>query len=280
MNNTPNALPEFSNPPLVEVVLSVQFEKLTRMGIPQLGLLWAEMKEKYPRTEEHPLLEPVKEVFGARQKQRMQFQVEMLETPPIPRVWFLEQLGCELMQIQQDRIIHNWRKVKQDNEYPRYDKIREAFKSDLESFQKFLLQEKLGNLIPDQCEVTYLNQIVADDIWESHNEINKVIPLWSWNRELIKNIDPEDVRFNARYIISDEFGAPLGRLHTEVQPAYRGSNGTPIFILNLTARGAPKEKSIEGVLTFMDVGRESIVRTFASITANELHEKWGRCDEC
>ena len=42
--NTP--LPEFDNPPVIEVALSVQFETLANLRTPQIGVLWQEFRDR------------------------------------------------------------------------------------------------------------------------------------------------------------------------------------------------------------------------------------------
>jgi hypothetical protein len=49
-----------------------------------------------------------------------------------------------------------------------------------------------------------------------------------------------------------------------------------MFLLTLTARGRPGSDGIPGVLQFLDVGREWIVRGFTSITTATMHKIWGR----
>ena len=51
-------LPDFENPPLVEVALSVQFEPIEQMRTPQIGLLWTEFRHRFPVTQEHPPVDP------------------------------------------------------------------------------------------------------------------------------------------------------------------------------------------------------------------------------
>ena len=47
------SLPDFDNPPLIEVALSVQFDPLEQLRTPQIGLLWAEFRDRFPVTQEH-----------------------------------------------------------------------------------------------------------------------------------------------------------------------------------------------------------------------------------
>src|ERR1035438_10399713 len=57
VTSRPVDLPDFANPPVAEVVLSVQFEALSRMRAAHFGLFWARIRDRYPRTEERPALE-------------------------------------------------------------------------------------------------------------------------------------------------------------------------------------------------------------------------------
>jgi hypothetical protein len=43
----------------------------------------------------------------------------------------------------------------------------------------------------------------------------------------------------------------------------------------LTARGRPLASSLDGVLGFLDLGRASIVRTFAALRTPAMHREWG-----
>ena len=36
--------------------------------------------------------------------------------------------------------------------------------------------------------------------------------------------DPEDIRFHVRYIIANDIGDPIGRLHVNLEPRYSKEN--------------------------------------------------------
>ena len=73
-------------------------------------------------------------------------------------------------------------------------------------------------------------------------------------------------------------GEPLGRLHVTAEPRIKIGDGSPLIRLTMTARGAPAKKDIGDVMAFFDIGREFIVRGFASITTAQMHRIWGRTD--
>jgi hypothetical protein len=61
-------------------------------------------------------------------------------------------------------------------------------------------------------------------------------------------------------------------------PAMDLKTQQPMFVLTLTARGRPIGEGIEGALAMLDIGREWIVRGFASVTTRTMHDVWRRID--
>ncbi len=266
----PQDRPDFENPPVIETVLSVQFRPLGAMRVAHFGLLWNQFRDRYPTTEERPTLDPVVERFPEPVRRRLGLHLPLVETPPPPRVWFVHRSQNELLQVQTDRFIRNWRKTGDGDAYPRYEKVREWFDHDFMKFKHFASQEDLGPIEVNQCEVTYVNHIVAGDGWTSHEDIDKVLTVWRQPGTPIPG-RAEDATFHARFPIKDATGLPVGRLHVDVQAAFRNSDSKPMFVLNFTARG------MLGTTTeFFDLGREWIVRSFATMTTEEMHQVWKR----
>lgn len=270
-------LPDFTNPPVIEVAISVQFERLTGLHTAHLGLLWNEFRNRFPRTEEHPPTNPVIENLGVFRPPQLRVQVETVM--PVPRVWFLNEAGTELIQVQQDCFVHNWRKVSVPTEtYPRYERIRTTFQDELGAFLRFVEREDIGRVVPIQCEITYVNHIVAGDGWDELGELERVLAPWSGNYSdgFLKR--PEQARLAMRHLIPGATGEPIGRLHIDLMPAMNLKSQRPMFVLTLTARGRPEVEGIEGALAILDIGREWIVRGFASVTTPTMHRVWGRID--
>ena len=277
MGTLDTPLPDFSAPPVVEVALSVQFDELRSLRVPHLGLLWEEFRADFPNTEEHAPLDPVVERFGARGGRAGGTRVELLDSPPMPRCWFLNEAGTELIQIQQDRLVRNWRKSEADAEYPRYRYVRSEFEKAWRTFEQFAERNHLGSLTPNQCEVTYVNEIVSGNVWKEHGELDRVLTVFqkSFSDDFLSS--PEDAVLRLRFRIHDDDGHPIGRLHASLDSAMRRTDGRVIFVLKLTARGAPRGEGIDGVLSFLDLGRQWVVRGFASLTTPTMHQKeWGR----
>src|SRR5271165_4241376 len=211
-------LADFENPPVVETVLSLQFEKLTAMQVVHFGLFWRRIQERFPRTEERPALSPIVERFPPASPYggRIQFEAEML-----PRIWMFNAAGTEMVQLQNDRFIKNWRKAGEKDSYPRYEPvIRPAFSRDFKEFQAFVAEEHLGEIKPNQCEVTYVNHIISGHGWDNLSEINRIFTFWNRPPSPFPG-NAEDLGMRIRFPITDGQEHPIGRLHVEVQPALR-----------------------------------------------------------
>ncbi len=233
-------------------------------------------RDRLPVIEEHPPLPPVFEKYELPSPSQIKVIVE--ERPPLPRVWFLNANKTELIQVQSNRFIRNWRKTEDLVPYPRYEPIRERFRKEVSQLEAFLKDEDLGALAVNQCEVSYVNHIERDDAWTSHGQLDRVFSIWSRLAAASILPDPEDASIHVRYVIPDESGKPLGRLHAVVQPGWRKIDNAPMFILNLTARGTPVGEGIDGAFSFFDLGRRWIVKGFADLTTPDLQRVWGRKD--
>lgn len=269
MRPPPRDLPSFAAPPVVETVLSVQFEPLLGLRTAQLGLLWGEYRSTFPRTEERPPLEPVIERFPETPARRASFRLQAFENPPVPRLSFTTSAGDEMIQVQSDRFIKNWQKAAHDSRYPRYERtIRPNFDRDFNLFVSFLSGIGLGAPRINQCEVTYVNHIIAGEGWETHADVEQIFAFWNPPTRTPPG-NAEDVRTNARFTIHDDAGKPIGRLHLDVQPAMQIIDNRLMYVLHLTARG-----QLGAGLEFFDVGHEWIVKTFRAITTPKMHRIW------
>jgi uncharacterized protein (TIGR04255 family) len=272
-------LPEYKKPPVVEVALSMQFERLSAMRTHHIGLLWEKYRERFPVIEEHPLLEPDIELFTKQYEGRPRLFVRFSNTPEFPRCWFLNNERTRLIQVQSDRFIYNWRKIEGDEEYPRYEDVRKCFETEFGIFSEFLSKETLGEIKPNQCDVTYVNTIPAENGIVDHSKIAGIIKTISFDYGGDKDLLPlpmEDAEMHVRYVIMGSQNEPAGRLHISIEPLFTSKEGQPVFILKLTARGKPEPADFNGVLEFLDQGRENIVKAFTAWTTSQMHQKWER----
>jgi len=266
----PLNLPDFDNPPIAETVLSVHFDRLSVMRTAHFGFYWGNIRDRFPVTEERGELPSIVERSSEPPQPAVGIQFQALEAPPTPRFWFTNELGSELIQVQKDRFVKNWRKTGEGVLYPRYEQVRAGFDEDFYNFGHFVSINQLGTIRVRQCEVTYINHIVAGAGWETHADVDKVFTVWQQPMTAFPG-RIQDLTFCARFPILDHNGSFAGRLYVTLQPVTRLSDNAPMFLLDLTARGQVGEAT-----DFFDLGREWIVKSFADITTPTMHKIWGR----
>jgi uncharacterized protein (TIGR04255 family) len=270
----PADLADYSAPPVTEVVIGVQFNNLERFLSPHLGLVWERFKVKFPNIEEHPPLPPAFETFGTY-PQFAAINLQIATGTDTPRVFFVNADRTQLLQVQRDRFLHNWRKIASGEDYPRFEHMLETFESGLGTFAEVVQQERLGPVVPNQCEVSYINQIPVPADATLYSVVGKVFARHTEKMVLGHLGSPEDLRFLLRYVIRDSGGAPVGRVIVSADPARR-ADGVTIIQLTLTARGKPLEPSFRGVTEFLDRGRVYLIEAFTELTSDEMHKEWGR----
>ena len=106
-----NGLPDFGDPPVVEVVLSAGFQPLPRLRLVEIFKFWStRIKQELPGVEEQGRYDmPLEQLGGGIQLPSVSWQV--LPAPPMPRLWFLKAEGSHLLQIQNDWLARNWRRT-------------------------------------------------------------------------------------------------------------------------------------------------------------------------
>lgn len=118
----------FRDPPLTEVSFSCQFEALP-ITAAHLGLAAAELRRRgFPRLEEHPPLPPVIEDLSTPFR-RVEIVVQLAQRTS--RIWCVSENGSDLIQMQPDRFVLNWRKVRQTDAYPSFANLSGNFATHL-----------------------------------------------------------------------------------------------------------------------------------------------------
>jgi uncharacterized protein (TIGR04255 family) len=277
-------LPKFDRPPVVEVALVVQFPSIKGFTAAHLGLIWQHFRERFPKVEQHAPINNRVERTGIRPIQTARLAFTAGEEL-VPRIWMVTQDQSQLIQIQSDRFVRNWRRYHDRSlDYPTFaDQIRPAFVREFDEFRMLVTKLGLGDLNVDQCEVTYVNQVRKNEVWSDHSQLDRVFVGWSSKLPRLEDQLAESIACRANYQIIDQ-DKFVGRLFIEIDSQFvaEKTNGSPqtdflpIFNMNLVARGQPIGEGNEGVMQFIDLGHEVIVRSFAKVTTKEMHATWGR----
>ena len=272
-------MPKFSSPPVVETLLAVQFEPLAQMRVTDYGLFWNLISDEFPVVQEHPPIPAIIESVEAQPMviNPMQWRIGG-EFPP-PRVWYrsspenINEAGEHGIQIQKDRFMQNWmRPGHNSGRYPSYESNRADFVKYLTLFKNFLAENKLGELVPNQCEVTYVNRIaVPSERGALHAAYAECFPGLTTGHSTDFLPGSERVMSLASFPIQKD----RGWLHIQIHGPVRLATGAAAIDFRLTARGAPLKAASDPVMEWLDLGREWVVRGFHCLTSATMHQKWG-----
>jgi uncharacterized protein (TIGR04255 family) len=268
----PADLPDFSNPPLAEVVLGIHFdvpEGFYQIYASEIRKLY---EDRFPVLQEHQPLTPNFETFG--------HQIQIGFPPifmsgmgpifrnPSVRSWFMSSDGNEIIQFQSDMLIRNWRRHHTTEEvpYPRFEQICDSFRQSMEDLQRFYQFKLSKDIAIRQCEISYVNHIKGNK--------SEALKPSEWLKFADLPADVNDFSCSFRRVILVG-GHPKGRLICEATSAF-DVTGEQMINLTLTARGAPETQSISATLDFLQHGRDMIVRAFAEGTTDSAHKIWGR----
>jgi len=148
----------------------------------------------------------------------------------------------------------------------------------MEEFQDWLRHEELGEVTPNQCEVTYINIIRLPDGSNPHTQLHRISNVWSDKMVLppSQTLEHSNVQLVS---VFEHGGKSAGRTYITFQPAFtQGDSAEPIVKLDITVRGKPLGETAAAAFDFLDLARAQVVNTFASITTEEMHKFWERTD--
>ncbi len=266
-------LPDFGDPPLIEVVHGIQFEPLG-FSVVHPGQFYNLIADRYPSVEAHPPLQPVQELFGTLAVGPPGFRFEVGPVVDMPRAWFISPDSAFIAQVQRDRLLLNWRLTERGTAYPRYQGMRSEFNVLYSRLEEFAADTQLGPFVPNQVEITYISHIVLGKVTEQNPHPAKFFRIFSEDHGPEWSTPLEAIKFEAKYLLQREGSRPIGRLYVVITPFEK--EGNRLLQLELTARGAPETPNQEGVVNFFDFAHNETLKCFAGITTVEAHGAWRR----
>ncbi len=242
-------------------MFSAAFAPVAGITVAHFGRWWDVLgRSKYPHCEEQPPLGQLVENFEQAVTET-QFAYGVV---PSPRVWFISHDREQVMQIQRDRFLCNWRKAPTQQIYPRYEAVSSMFFTQLSEYREFVRREVGAELSFTQFELTYINHIDGDFATVGRAG---VFPDLSWRPQ--ERLLPSPSNVEAHF----SFDAPekQTRLHANINTGRRNADRSPVLIVDLSARGVGSDPH-----AWFAFAHEWIVRGFADLTSDAAHRKWGR----
>ncbi|MBI3273185.1 MAG: TIGR04255 family protein [Planctomycetes bacterium] len=262
----------FENSPVVETALGVQFAALSGMTSGHMGWFWKRyLDDSWTGARDAPELLDQFERFGdPRLAAGPLLQLIVSDQPR--RLQISSAADDRVIQVQRSRFLYNWRRREQA--YPRHEIARAEFIQHWAAFTRFVKEAKLGELAPNQWEVTYVNHLPQGGLWQSPGDWPRILP------GLIGRT-PGESGLRLESLASDwhmELEPRRGRLHASVKHG-RTSAGE-VLVFQLTARGPVGGESSADLFEGIALGHRAIVRCFVNWTSAEAHQAWGRRSAC
>lgn len=267
---TSHELVSFEHPPVQEIAFAVQLvESLTLEAMADIGRA---LSASFPvRQLLPPLPRMVAPVTG------QQFSFFGTVGVQLPRFWFVSEDGLRLVQVQEDRVAFNWRRLGRDVPYPRYGTLRTEFEQILAELAEVVPDLRDERLAADYCELTYVNELAATEPRRRRPALEAVLRIAQALAapEFLPEAE-DDAQWTGSWTIVDEAGAAAGRLTASAHPGLRQQDQQPIYLLTISGALPGQICGTGAVFDRLDLAHEWIVRGFADLTTKDMHDQWKR----
>ncbi len=268
---TPEKNLEFERPPIAEIVLSVHFEELNGLLAPHFGVIWEEFKEQFVHIIERPLVPSVIEKFPNQPGGETQLNVG--NTPILPRIWFIESSHNRILQVQRDRFTFNWRKIDGGQQYPGFSSVFENFEEFYNRFCQTIASLSVGSVKPLQYELTYVDQLIEGEGWDTLDDLAHIYNIFLGTRE--SNLFWSGVEsMNLR--TSFPIQGLKGRLHFGIAHGVKRPEQKHMLQTDFIVRGFPEEAEYP-IEEWFKLAHDQILDKFFSVFTEDIQTNiWRR----
>lgn len=256
-----------AKPPIIELVIGVQFTTQHRVDAAKLVLFWTEwLRDRYPNPAEAAYLQDEFEKFGAEERIRRPTLALKWESLPRIRFQFINDTRDRMIQLQDSRLILNW--VRRDSDYPRFSVLHEEFSQKFELWRKFLETNNVGEIAPNQWELTYVNRIPQGELWQTPGDWHRIS-----SRLFVDGIDAfaslalDDRSFQWRLRMPND----TGRITLTAEQVFTEDQRIELQLV-ITARGPAADGEIHERLK---AAHDHIIQLFFHLATDEAKVHWG-----
>lgn len=251
-------IPSYVKPPVTEVAAGVTLAPLA-MQTRHIGQFWTEIRDEYPVTEDAP---PVPIEIGQPVP-----ELKLFSVPPLRRAFLITQNREYIMQIQEGKFLHNWRRFPADAVYPRYPAVLQRFRDAWEKYAHFLLRADLGVPQVTGYELTYVNELGGPN----KEQVSELIKPLDWNQLGPKFLvqPPQLMNISWSFSLPDGKGSMNVSINRGPNP---GGGGSALLVLSCQGPSSANYSLND----WFDTAREWIVNGFTDLTTKTAHKVWER----
>ncbi len=184
------------------------------------------------------------------------------------RFWLLSEDQRTLLQVQNDRIILNWRRLEPGDEYPRYLALQPEFEQRWQQFVEWTAD--LGPVQPTVADVTFVNVITSPEGRADLSAImTTAIPVPDLPGSMVESF--------AHYTL--DVSGDSGRQAHLVATAGPSLSGDEDVSLQIVTRVALRgDDNLTDMMNALDHAHDKGVLGFTALTRQPMHEAWGRTE--
>lgn len=247
----------YRKPPLNEIVFQVLFPEIEGFGPVHIGLFWSEIRDTFPTIQAVPRI-GLPETFNLRSG-----------VLPDNRVWLVHKDNSQVIQIQDDRFLFNWRETGESDSYPGFDVLYPMFKDLFAKFIKFLDVE---NLRPEKLtgyELSYTNHIY-EGVWSEWNDTSKVFPALNW----VGNPKKMPPLKGFRHLMRCELPNSSGELAITIDSRTHKQSDKPLINFEIKVTDIGKDLEIDSLDNVFLPAHDRLVETLTSMTSRAVQKSW------
>lgn len=255
------------NPPIIELAIGVQFTTERPADSSKLILFWEKhLRPQYPNCSEEPTIDDVFEKFGNGENWTVPTLQLRFEERPKLRYQFSNPDTGRIVQLQSTRMMANW--VKQASDYPRYSTIHADLKSIYQRWLDYAAANNVGEVVPNQWELCYVNHILPCELWPSPSDWHRISQLFASEVGGFQPLELEDRSFQWRLLMPER----TGRITLTAQQV-RTKQGGSALQLTILARGPAT--NIDEAHNRLDNAHDFILALFDRLATEEAKSHWG-----
>lgn len=268
----PRPLPTFSKPPIVEVIVGLQFDPLLGFRAVHLGGFWSSLEGEWDALLDAPALGQTQEPAGSD----VLWMPPGLQFEPTPepnlRIRAQDKSRQHMLQLENGWLVLNWRRPSDAAQYPSFAQIKPKFDEQRRRLESFLASAGLGIVRPNLWELSYINMIPRGILWNEVHEWPRIFPRLLGGCDVLEGGSLQSV--GGKWLLRLPEGR--GRLQVILE---HGKAWSPkeqeMLVLKLVARGTVRPDAPDSLDQGYDSGHRAIVQTFADLLSDEARRELG-----
>lgn len=243
---------EFQNAPIAEVVIGIQFDK-PLISYNNILNFYQTIKTNFVKVKEQQVLSSAIENPNGQTERRL---LQGFNS----RKLFINKDENKLVQIQPDRLLFNWRKTNDTDEYPHFSNVYHEFKNIYEKLSEICSFENKDN----QLEVAYVDHIIIDEFGKNDFNPSEILSIFNIDKKKTVNSIEQNITFPVKNL--------LGNINLQIVSATRNNDKRKIFRMESTCRGARKNEPMDN---WYENAHNELLKLFSNITTEKAKQVWG-----